>query len=226
MTTGYSAEFGQATGGVLNVITRSGANNLQGRVYGYYRSRVRQAPFAGRFTNGEPVFLDEPPPYHNTASAGFWGPLVKNRVFFFGGVESYANTRARSSRFRITGAPGRAGDHPGRKHQPRLHGEESTAKSSQRHRLSVRHSRTFRTDTNCSGQGGDGCNSSPLWTLEKRATFDGPLWSRARQPDQHARRQLLQRAARLLRREQAGHHRQRHRQVRAVAAPGHARTCR
>ena len=30
---------------------------------------------------------------------------------------------------------------------------------------------------NCSGQGGDGCNSSPLWTEEKRATFNGPIWS-------------------------------------------------
>jgi hypothetical protein len=26
-------------------------------------------------------------------------------------------------------------------------------------------------------RGVDGCNSSPLWTLEKRATFNGPIWS-------------------------------------------------
>ena len=44
-------------------------------------------------------------------------------------------------------------------------------------RLSIRESRTFHTDTNCTGQGGDGCNSSPLWTQEKRGTFNGPLWS-------------------------------------------------
>ena len=48
---------------------------------------------------------------------------------------------------------------------------------SARNRVSVRYDRTIQKDTNCSGQGGDGCNSSPLWTLEKRATFDGPLWS-------------------------------------------------
>jgi len=34
-----------------------------------------------------------------------------------------------------------------------------------------------KEDQNCSGQGGDGCNSSPLWTEEKRATFNGPIWS-------------------------------------------------
>jgi hypothetical protein len=59
MTSGYSAEFGQATGGVLNVITRSGANTVQGRAYGFYRnSKLDSAPFAGRFTSGQPVFLD------------------------------------------------------------------------------------------------------------------------------------------------------------------------
>src|SRR5262245_12044655 len=72
--TGYSAEFGQATGGILNVITRSGSNNTQGRVYGFYRnSAFDTAPFAGRFANGEPVFLDEPPTYRNYRTGGFLG---------------------------------------------------------------------------------------------------------------------------------------------------------
>ena len=45
MITGYSAEFGQATGGILNVITRSGSNNTQGRMYGFYRnSKLDRAP--------------------------------------------------------------------------------------------------------------------------------------------------------------------------------------
>ena len=49
--------------------------------------------------------------------------------------------------------------------------------ASDRNRFSLRHSRTMKEDQNCSGQGGDGCNSSPLWTAEKRATFNGPIWS-------------------------------------------------
>jgi outer membrane receptor protein involved in Fe transport len=179
MTTGYSAEFGQATGGVLNVITRSGANNTQGRLYGFYRSsKLDRAPFAGRFTSGEPVFLDAPPPYHNYRVGGFLGgPLVKNRVFYFAGVESYANTQSAilsiSDYWRNQGVPAII---PA-ENTSRVYMGKIDAAMSQRHRLSVRHSRTFRTDTNCSGQGGDGCNSSPLWTLEKRATFNGPLWS-------------------------------------------------
>src|SRR6185436_11766225 len=179
MTTGYSAEFGQATGGVLNVITRSGANNLQGRVYGFYRSsEFDEGPFAGRFANGEPVFLDEAPPYHNYRVGGFLGgPLVKNRVFFFGGYESYANTQsavlAISDYWRAQGVQGVI---PA-ENTSRVYMAKVDAALSQRHRLSVRQSRTFRTDINCSGQGGDGCNSNPLWALEKRATFNGPLWS-------------------------------------------------
>jgi len=179
MITGYSAEFGQATGGILNVITRSGSNNTQGRVYGFYRnSKLDRAPFAGRFASGEPVFLDAPPPYHNYRLGGYLGgPLKQNQLFYFGGVESYENTQSAilsiSDYWRSQGVQSVI---PA-SNSSRVYIGKVDATLSPRHRLSLRHSRTFRTDTNCSGQGGDGCNSSPLWTLEKRATFNGPLWS-------------------------------------------------
>ena len=38
-TGGYEAEFGQATGGVVNVITKSGSNDVHGSVFGYARPR-------------------------------------------------------------------------------------------------------------------------------------------------------------------------------------------
>ena len=34
-TGGYEAEFGQATGGVINVVTKSGSNALKGSAFGY-----------------------------------------------------------------------------------------------------------------------------------------------------------------------------------------------
>jgi hypothetical protein len=179
MVTGYSAEFGQATGAILNVITRSGSNNTQGRVYGFYRnSKFDTGPFAGRFANGEPVFLDDPPEYHNYRVGGFLsGAIAKDRIFYFGGYESYANTQSAilsiSDYWRNQGIQSVI---PA-ENTTRVYMGKVDANLSQRHRLSLRHSQTFREDTNCSGQGGDGCNSSPLWTLEKRATFNGPLWS-------------------------------------------------
>ena len=36
-TGGYEAEFGQATGGVVNVVTKGGTNNLRGTAFGYVR---------------------------------------------------------------------------------------------------------------------------------------------------------------------------------------------
>lgn len=38
-SSGYSAEFGQAAGGVINAITKSGTNSLHGDAYEYYRTR-------------------------------------------------------------------------------------------------------------------------------------------------------------------------------------------
>ena len=46
-TGGYEAEFGQATGGVVNVVTKSGTNNLRGSVFAYAQPRWRcSAPSA------------------------------------------------------------------------------------------------------------------------------------------------------------------------------------
>jgi hypothetical protein len=42
-TGGYQAEFGRATGGVINVITRSGGNELHGDAFGYYFSDALQS---------------------------------------------------------------------------------------------------------------------------------------------------------------------------------------
>jgi len=179
MTNGFSAEFGQATGGVLNVITRSGANIFSGRGYGFYRSsKLDSAPYAGRFVNGQPQYLSAPPPYHNYRVGGFLGgPIVKDKVFFFAGVEDYDNTQSAIlsiSQYWVN--QGYASVIPA-ENTSRVYMGKVDASLNQNNRLSIRQSRTFHTDKNCSGQGGDGCNSSPLWTLEKRATFSGPLWS-------------------------------------------------
>ena len=48
-TGGYEAEYGQATGGVVNVVTKSGSNRLSGSLFGYFRpDRLRGVADAGR----------------------------------------------------------------------------------------------------------------------------------------------------------------------------------
>jgi hypothetical protein len=44
-TGGYNAEFGRATGGLINVITKSGGNEFHGDVFGYYHSDSTQDDF-------------------------------------------------------------------------------------------------------------------------------------------------------------------------------------
>jgi hypothetical protein len=177
MTNGFSAEFGQASGGVLNVITRSGSNTVNGRLY--RDDRFDTAPFAGRFdADKKPVFLDSPPKYNQQRWGGFLGgPIQKDRMFFFGGVESLDNEAttvlALSNYWRDRGYETVIPS----ENTNRVYMLKADWNASQNHRFSLRHSRTIKTDKNCSGQGGDGCNSSPLWSQEKRATFDGPLWS-------------------------------------------------
>lgn len=174
-----SAEFGQASGGVLNVITRSGSNTVQGRVYGFFRDdKFDTAPYAGRFVGGKPQFLAAPPLYNQQRWGGFLGgPIRKDKVFFFGGAESLVNDAttvlAISDYWRARGYESVIPS----KNTNRVYMIKTDWNANGNNRLSFRHSKTMKEDQNCSGQGGDGCNSSPLWTEEKRATFDGPLWS-------------------------------------------------
>ncbi|MGH9141642.1 MAG: TonB-dependent receptor [Vicinamibacterales bacterium] len=179
MTNGFSAEFGNASGAVLNVITRSGTNAVQGRAYGFFQNaRFNSPPYSGHYTNGVPVFLDTTPPYNQRRLGGFLGgPIVPNKLFYFGGVESLDNDATTSlsisDYWRNRGIASIIPTTNVRR--PFILKGDWNVDSN--NRLTVRHDRTIQRDTNCSGQGGDGCNSSPNWTLEKRATFDGPLWS-------------------------------------------------
>ena len=91
MTNSFAAEYGTASGGLLNVITRSGTNTFIGRAYGFFRDdSLDAAPFAGFFENGEPQFEDEAPTLDQQRFGGFLGgPVMKDRVFFFTGVERF-----------------------------------------------------------------------------------------------------------------------------------------
>jgi hypothetical protein len=75
----YKAEFGLATGGVVQVVTKSGTNRLRGTAFEYFRDKSLNAK--GRFETEKPDYRR----HQFGASAG--GPIVANRVHFFGAVE-------------------------------------------------------------------------------------------------------------------------------------------
>lgn len=82
LTSDYSAEFGRAGGAVVNVISRSGKNDFHGSVYDIInnsrlRSRTPQERMLG--LSRSDLRLVE-----NTYGFSFGGPVVRNKLFFFG----------------------------------------------------------------------------------------------------------------------------------------------
>jgi hypothetical protein len=78
-TSNYSAEFGEATAGVVTVQTKSGSNSLHGSLFDYSESAVGEAssPFLSPQLNNLTV-------KRNQFGASLGGPIIKERLFFFG----------------------------------------------------------------------------------------------------------------------------------------------
>src|SRR5712672_693903 len=82
----YNAEYGRATGGVVNIVTKSGANDIHGDLFGYFRNKAFQArnAFSGQI---DPVtgILNPAKQAYTRAQSGFTfgGPLKKDKTFYF-----------------------------------------------------------------------------------------------------------------------------------------------
>lgn len=79
VTSGGQAEFGRALGGYMNIVTKSGTNNLHGDVYGYFRSRRLNAANALSHT----VL----PLTQAQYGASVGGPILRDRTFYFANFE-------------------------------------------------------------------------------------------------------------------------------------------
>ena len=79
----YDAEFGRTSGGVVNVITKSGANDYHGLLYDFERHSFIEANnwFNNRGGIPNPSFKR----HQFGANAG--GPIIKNKTFIFGDYE-------------------------------------------------------------------------------------------------------------------------------------------
>src|SRR5579864_8734204 len=99
----YNAEYGRATGGVINIVTKSGANEIHGDIFGYFRNKAFQArnAFSGQV---DPVtgVLDPVKQAYTRVQSGFTfgGPLKKDKTFYF---LSYEYTQREESGFSSIG---------------------------------------------------------------------------------------------------------------------------
>jgi len=81
-TNGYSAEFGKAMGGVLNLKVKSGTNQFHGTAWEFVRNEILDAR---DYFNGAPQA--KAPFRRNQFGATIGGPIVKNKLFFFQAME-------------------------------------------------------------------------------------------------------------------------------------------
>src|SRR4029077_183811 len=95
--TGASAEFGRTAGGVINVITKSGTNNFHGSLFHFQRLEA----LAANTSDGKPLT-----DFHREQFGGtIGGPIVKDKVFFFGAFEQIIANLTRANLSEAIGTP-------------------------------------------------------------------------------------------------------------------------
>jgi len=99
----YMPEFGRAIGGVVNIVTKSGSNQIHGNIFGFLRNKSIQArnPFSFE-VDPTTCALDPVKQAYTRAQAGvtIGGPLQKDKTFYF---FSYELTRRHETGFNSIG---------------------------------------------------------------------------------------------------------------------------
>ncbi len=73
----FGAEYGRAVGGIVNIVTKSGTNDLHGTLYEYFQNSA---------TDARSLLQPAPLPHElrqNQFGGALGGPIVKNKTFFF-----------------------------------------------------------------------------------------------------------------------------------------------
>src|SRR5262249_32641704 len=88
VTNNQSAEYGRAAGATINVLSRSGTNQLHGEGWEFFRDDS---------LNAVPYFLPpdgkKPPLRRNQFGGVLGGPIMKNKSFFFLDYEGFRQTK-------------------------------------------------------------------------------------------------------------------------------------
>lgn len=96
---GYNAEWGRATGGIVNVITKSGTNALRGSVFGTLTPGFLARSADATPTETSSIDIESRRAYQTDFGVELGGPLIRDRAFFFVG---FAPQLARTDHTRIT----------------------------------------------------------------------------------------------------------------------------
>jgi len=82
ITGGYNAEFGRATGGIVNVVTKSGSNQFKGSVFGYFTPGALVADAKTILREGSSIDTQSNLDYRYDVGAEVGGPIIKDKLWF------------------------------------------------------------------------------------------------------------------------------------------------
>jgi hypothetical protein len=101
----YAPEFGGKSGAVINVLSRSGSNNLRGSLFEFVRNNAFDAK---NFFDSAAAPI---PPFHQNQSGGtLGGPVHRNKTFFFLSYEGQRVRKSLTQTFSVPTAAMRRGD--------------------------------------------------------------------------------------------------------------------
>jgi hypothetical protein len=106
--TSYAPEFGGKSGAVVNVVTKSGSNELHGTLFEFVRNDVFDAK---NFFDSQTAPI--PPFRQNQFGGSLGGPVIKNRTFFFADYEGQRVRKSLTSTFSVPTDVMRTGDFSG-----------------------------------------------------------------------------------------------------------------
>src|SRR5229473_569833 len=106
----YDAEFGSATAGLVIVSTKSGSNSLHGSVFEYMRNNSPGFQDYARNPFNSAENSSVPPVKWNQFGGSIGGPLVKNKLFYFGDAQLTRRRTGSSVKTSVPTALARSGD--------------------------------------------------------------------------------------------------------------------
>lgn len=101
-TNGLSAEFGRTAGGIVNATLKSGTNEIHGNLFEFHRNNSINARNAFSPSNAKLI--------QNQFGGMVGGPIIKNKLFFFGDYEGFRQRQESLFNLTIPTAKMKTGD--------------------------------------------------------------------------------------------------------------------
>ena len=106
LTGGFSAEYGRASGGVVNAVSKSGTNSFHGDAYEFLRNSALDSNDFFDVGAGKP----KPPFKRNQFGGSLGGPIIKDKTFFFADYEGLRQTKGIPTSITVPSDAARAGN--------------------------------------------------------------------------------------------------------------------